>query len=171
MIKPYLEAGQIVGTHGIKGELRVYPWCDSPEFLKNFEYLYFNENGREKIKVLSARPHGNIVILSLEGVDTVNAAASLRNKILYIDRDDAELPDGSWFVSDLLSCGVIDADSGKLYGKITDSAKTGANDVWHIKNDAGKEYLIPVIPQVVIKADLENGKVYIRPLKGIFDEN
>ena len=74
MIKNYLELGQIVSTHGIKGEMRFNPWCDKPEFVKKFKNLYFDNNGEKSIKVISARPHGNMVILMLEDIDTVEKA-------------------------------------------------------------------------------------------------
>ena len=110
MIKEFLEIGQIVGTHGVNGELRVNPWCDSPDFFKGFERLYFDENGVQAVKVVSCRPHGNIVLLCLEGVNGIDAAATLRGKVLFMCRKDAHLPEGRYFVSDLTGCKVIDAD-------------------------------------------------------------
>ena len=111
MIKQYLEIGQIVSTHGIKGELRVQPWCDSPEFMKKFKTLYFDKDGKTAKKVLSCRPHGNIVILSLEGIDSVEKAQALRNTVLFMNRDDAGLKEGQYYIQDLLDCTVIDADN------------------------------------------------------------
>lgn len=167
----FLEIGRIVGTHGVRGELRVTPWCDSPDFFKGFERFYFDENGEMPVKVLSCRPHGNIVLLCLEGVNGVEAASALRGKVLFISRKDAQLPEGRWFVSDLIGCDVIDADDSMInYGMITDVSQTGANDVWHIKGTNGKEYLLPAIPDVVIETDIERGIIKIRPLKGIFDD-
>lgn len=170
MIKEFLEVGQIVGTHGVRGEMRLNPWADSPEFLKQFKTLYFDKKGERPVKVLAARPHGNVVILRLEGVETVEAASAMRNKIMYIRRSDAKLSEGSYFIEELIGCDVRDADDESIsYGTLTDVSETGANDVWYIEKD-GKEYLIPAIPQVVIKADVANNKVVIRPLKGIFDD-
>lgn len=71
MIKDYLEIGQIVGTHGVRGELRVQPWCDSPEFFKKFKTLYYDAHGEKSVGVVCARPHGNIALLRLDGCDTV----------------------------------------------------------------------------------------------------
>ena len=171
MIKQFLEIGQIVSTHGIKGELRVQPWCDSPEFMKKFKTLYFDRDGKTAKKVLSCRPHGNIVILSLEDVDSVEKAQALRNRVLYMNRDDARLKNGQYFIQDLLDCTVVDADDGeRVYGVISDVSQTGANDVWHITDKDGNEYLIPAIPPVVIDTDVESGIIQIRPLKGIFDD-
>lgn len=170
MIKEFLEVGQIVGTHGVRGEMRLNPWADSPEFLKQFKTLYFDKEGEKSLKVIAARPHGNVVILKAEGIETVEAAAAMRNRVLYIRRADAKIEEGSYFIEELIGCDVIDADDNSIsYGVLTDVSETGANDVWHITND-GKEYLIPAIPHVVINADVKNNKVVIRPLKGIFDD-
>jgi len=170
MIKEFLEVGQIVGTHGIHGEMRLNPWADSPEFLKQFKTLYYDKNGEKSVKVIAARPHGNVVILRLDGIETVEAASAMRNRVLYIRRADAKLADGSYFIEELIGCKVIDADDESIcYGTLTDVSETGANDVWYIEKD-GKEYLIPAIPDVVINADVANNTVVIRPLKGIFDD-
>ena len=170
MIKEYLEVGQIVGTHGVRGEMRVNPWCDSPEFIKQFKTLYFDKNGQKAVKVLACRPHGNVALLKLEGVDTVEAASALRNKVLYMKRSDAKISEGSYFIAELCDCTVIDADDEtKVYGILTDVSETGANDVWYIEKD-GKEYLIPAIPDVVESVDVKSGVIKIRPLKGIFDD-
>ncbi len=170
MLKQYLEIGQIVSTHGIKGEVRVNPWCDSPDFLKNFKTLYYDKNGEKPVRVEACRPHGNIVILKLEGVDTVETAQKMRNVTLFMNRKDANLSDSDWFIQDLIGCTVYDADNNeKIYGELTDVSETGANDIWFIKKD-GKEYIIPAIKDVVIRVDVENASVYIRPLRGIFDD-
>ncbi|MBR5233192.1 MAG: 16S rRNA processing protein RimM [Clostridia bacterium] len=170
MLKQYLEIGQIVSTHGIKGEVRVNPWCDTPEFMKKFKTLYFDANGNKAVKITACRPHGNVVIIKLDGVDTVEEAQKLRNKTLYMNRADAKLQKGDWFIQDLIGCTVYDADdNSKTYGTLTDVAETGANDIWFIDR-GGKEYIIPAIKDVVINVDVENENVFIRPLRGIFDE-
>ena len=97
MIKDYLEIGQIVSTHGIKGEVRLNPWCDSPEFVKKFKTLYRDEKGIKSFKIVSCRPHGNVAVLKIEGVDTVEDAQKLRNTILYHNKDhQAWAGDGTW---------------------------------------------------------------------------
>lgn len=169
MIKEYLEIGKITSTHGIKGEMRVQPWCDTPEYMKSFKTLYLDKKGEKPIAVKS-RPNGNMVIMKIQDVDTVESAAEYRNKIIYMKRSDAKLPDGTWFIQELIDCTVIDADDEDIvYGVISDISQTGANDVWHIKKD-DKEYLIPAIPDVVIDTDVVKGIIKIRPLKGIFDD-
>lgn len=170
MLKQFLEIGQIVSTHGVKGELRVNPWCDTPEFMKKFRTLYFDAEGKKPVKVVSCRPHGNIVILGLEGISTVEEAQKYRNRTLFMNRSDAKLQKGDWFIQDLIGCTVYDADDNeKVYGTLTEVAQTGANDIWYIECN-NKEYIIPAIKDVVINVDVENESIFIRPLRGIFDE-
>ncbi len=168
MLQKYLQVGKVVGTHGIKGEMRVQPWCDGAEFLAAFKKLYTNKNGMSVLKV-KARAHGNVCLVKAEGIDSVEAAESLRGKVLYIDRADCVLPEGSYFVTDIIGCRCIDAETEEDYGEITDVSETGANDIWHIDHD-GRECFIPNVPEFVKKVDVENGKVYITPLKGTFDD-
>lgn len=169
MIKSYLEVGKITSTHGVRGEMRVDPWCDSPDFLKKFKVLYLDDRGETSLKVISCRPHGNMGILKAQGIDTIDDALELRDKILYIKRSDASLPKGSYFIAELTDCTVIDAENeNTVYGVLTQVSPTGANDVWHIRKD-GREYLIPAIPSVVENVDVEKGIIKIHPMKGIFD--
>ena len=171
MIKEFLEIGEIVGTHGIRGEIRFNPWCDSPEFVKKFKTLYYDSNGGCAAQIKTARPHGNIVLLTIDGIDTVEKAQKLRGKVLYMKRSDAKLPEGTYFIAELIGCTVYDADApDKIYGTLSDVSETGAKDVWHIKDSGGKEYLIPSIPDVVIETDVAQNRIVIRPLKGIFDD-
>ncbi len=169
MLKEYIEAGKITGTHGIRGEMRLDAWCDSPEFLSSFKTLYLTPDGKEKWSKVTCRPHKNVAILRVPTVTTIEEAERFRGRVVYISRKDAKLPKDKYFVQDLMGIEVFDADDGSLYGKISDVSKTGANDVWHILNDKG-EYLIPVIDEVVISVDIESEKILIRPMKGIFDD-
>lgn len=165
-----IETGKIVGTHGVRGGLRVQPWCDSPAFLCEFKTLYFKAaDGYRAVRVRSARPHGNIVIMELADVTTMEQAEALRGKVLYLDRKELSLEEDRYLICDLIGCAVYDADSNALLGTISDVSATGANDVWHIKQE-GREYLIPAIDEVVISVDVEKACVVIRPLAGIFEE-
>ncbi len=167
--KKYLEIGKIVSTHGIKGEVRVEPWCDSPKFLCSFKTLYL-ENGKEKIDVISARQNKNMAILSLSGIDSIDKANSLRQTVLYIDRNDVKLEKGTYFIQDIIGMKVYDIDTNTYYGEITDVLKTGKNDVYEITNSDDKKYLIPAIKQVVQKESIDDGLMFIKPIKGIFDD-
>ena len=167
-MKQYLELGQIVSTHGVRGEMRFNPWCDSADFATKFNTLYFDAEGKQAVAVQSARVHGNIVLLRLEGIDTMEKAQSLRQKVLYIDRESADLPENTWFVEDLLGCKVVEDGTDTVYGSITDVQKYPANDVWTVKEPSGKDVLVPAIKDVVVSADIEKKTVYIKALKGLF---
>ena len=124
------------------------------------------------MQVKSARPHGNIVLLTINDVDSVEKAQKLRGKVLYMKRSDAKLPKGKYFIAELIGCRVFDADDeSKCYGTLTDVSPTGANDVWHITDEGGREYLIPAIPDVVIDTDIDAGVMKIHVLEGLFDED
>jgi len=171
--KQYLEAGEIVGTHGIHGELRIQPWCDSPATLTTVGTLYFDE-GKKAVKV-TCRAHKNIVIAVMEGVDSVQAADALRGRLLWLNRDDLKLDDGQYFVQDLIGLRVIDSVSGEEYGTLSDISATGANDVYHIRTAAGgtaAERLIPAVPDVIAETDIEAGILKVRTdiIKGLFHD-
>ncbi|MDR0918467.1 MAG: ribosome maturation factor RimM [Oscillospiraceae bacterium] len=164
-MKEYLEIGQIVATHGLKGEVKLNPWCDSPNMLLDFDTLYF-ENG-SPVDIVNARVQKSQVILQLSGYETVEDAEVLRNIILYSKREDFDLPKDTYFLVDLMGLEVFDVDSGVKYGVITDILQTGANDVYVVKGD--RELLIPAIADVVIETNITENYIKIRPLKGLFD--
>ncbi len=168
MKKQFLDTGKIVGTHGIRGEVRIEPWCDNPQFLCGFDRLYLDENGRDFIEVKS-RPHKNIVLSKIKGIDTIEQAERMRGKLVYINRDDIELEDGANFVQDLIGLEVRDVETDEFYGVLTDVLRTGANDVYEISQN-GKKYLAPVIDDVVKEINIDLGYVKISPMKGIFDD-
>jgi 16S rRNA processing protein RimM len=166
MKKEFLEAGKIVTTHGIRGEVKVMPYTDSPELLCEFDRLFIGKN-HEETAVERSRVFKSTVIMKLEGVDTPEAAEKLRNKLLYMHRDDLELDEDTYFIQDLIGLEVRDADTDKVYGKITDVMQTGANDVYVVTGD--REYLVPAIADVVVSTDIDGGIMTIRPLDGLFD--
>lgn len=169
MRKQYLQTGKIVGTHGVRGMVRVQPWCDSPDFLCGLSTLYLSDEGQTPLRVVSARPHGNLALLAFEGVGSIEAAERLRGRVLYLNRDDLHLAPGRYLIDDLLGCAVADADTGETLGRLCEVSSTGANDVWHIVRD-GKTYLVPAIEEVIVSVDPDAEQIAIRPLKGIFDD-
>lgn len=168
-MQKYLETGKIVSIHGLKGEVKIQPWCDSPEYLCTFKCLY-SKSGDRVYEIERIRPQGNMVIAKLKGIDTPEQAQALRGRILYIDRDDADLPEGSYFVADLIGLEVRD-ESGRSYGVISDVLQTGANDVYEIKSNDGKLYYIPAMPSVILSTDIQDGIMVIYPMEGLFDED
>ncbi|MBR0414747.1 MAG: 16S rRNA processing protein RimM [Clostridia bacterium] len=169
MAKEYLEAGLIAATHGVRGEMRVKPFSDDASFLSGFDTVFYDSEGQEPVRVVSARPHGNVTLLKLEGVDTMEKAESLRGRKLYIRKSQAVLPQGSYFIDDIIGLQAVDEAGGEVLGVISDVQAYPANDVWFIRNGE-KEVLIPNIPSVVKKVCIPERKVYIHKMKGLFED-
>lgn len=168
-MKQFLEIAKITAVHGIRGEVRCQYYCDTAEVLCDFDELYFDK-GAKPVRVERAYPHKNVVIMKLDGVDTIEQAQPLIGKMLYLNREDAELENDLFFIQDIIGLTVKDADSGEVYGKITDVYQNGAADVFSIKKPDGRELMFPNISEVVLKTDIEGGEMIIRPLKGLFDD-
>lgn len=167
MNKQFLEIGKITSIFGIKGEVKVQPWCDSPELLCEFDTLYWKSG--TPVEIEYSRVQKNMAVMKIKGVDDADSAQKLRNHVLYMNRDDVELEEGSYFIADLIGLTVSDSATGEVYGTLCDVTETGANDVYHITSESGRLLLIPAIPEVIDEIDLENGSMKITPLKGLFD--
>lgn len=165
----FLEAGEVVGTHGVRGELRVRPECDSPEVIARLRTLYLDKNGTQPVCAKS-RVHKNIALVKLAGIDTVEEASLLRGKMLYLHRKDVPLEKGQYFICDLIGLSVVDDALGTVYGECTDVTSTGSNDVYHLKTPDAKEVLIPAIPDIIRAIDIDNGVIRITPMLGLFDD-
>ena len=166
-MKKYLEIGKIVSVFGIKGEVKVEPWCDSPEFICEFDTLYYKSG--TPVEIERSRVHKNQALLKIKGIDTPEEGVKLRGRVLYMDRDDVELDEGAYFQQDIIGLAVKDSASGEEYGTVSDVLETGANDVYEITDKEGGKKYIPAIPDVIDKVDLENGIMTITPLEGLFD--
>lgn len=166
MLHQYLEVGQITSTHGVMGEVRVQPWADSPEFLCQFKTLYLDNEGGWSIKVERARPHKNMAILKLEGITDVPSAISLKNAVLYINRNDVTLPEGSFFISDLMGLEVRDADTGAVLGKIADVLTLPANNVYVVRGGE-REIMIPAVDAFVAETNVDGGFIRVNMMEGL----
>ncbi|MCI7759267.1 MAG: ribosome maturation factor RimM [[Eubacterium] saphenum] len=170
-MKQYLETAKIVATHGVRGEVRCQYFCDSAEFLCEFDELYLDKKGEKPVEISRAYPHKNVVIMKIDGIDTVEDAQKLIGKTLYMNRDDVELDEDVYFIQDIIGLVVKDIDSGEVYGKISEVYQNGATDVYSIKKENGTELMFPCIDEVVKKIDIEAGEMLIKPLEGLFDED
>lgn len=159
-----MEGGKIVNTHGIRGEVKIQPWCDSAEFLCEFDVYYIDGT---PVKVLAARAHKGCVLAKLDGVSDINAAMCLKNKVIYVDRSGLTLPEGQYFISDLLGLAVVTED-GEEIGKIKDVLNLPANDVYVIRGE--REYMIPVVREFVLNVDLDAQKVTVKLIPGMETE-
>ena len=162
MKQQYLQTGKIVSTHGVRGEVKLLPWADSPEFLLQFHTLYLDG---KPFRVEQSRVQKTCVLLKLEGIDTVEAASGLRDKIVSIARADARLPEGSVFIADLLGLPVYDGDV--LLGRLTEVMPTPANDVYIVRAEDGQEHLIPAVPDFILERNLDKGYIRVRLIEGM----
>jgi 16S rRNA processing protein RimM len=161
MKKEFLEIGKIVNTHGVRGEVKVQPWADSPEFLLGIKTLYLDG---EPLRVRGGRVHKGMVILALEGVEDVNAAMALKNRVLHIGRGDARLPAGSFFLQDIIGAKVV-TEQGEELGELADVLDLPGNAVYVVRG--AREILIPAVPEFILHTDAENGVVTVRLIEGL----
>lgn len=161
-----LELGKVVNTHGIRGEIKIQPWCDDPEIFDTLDYIYI---GGERYEIRRSRFHKNCIIAQVKGVNNINEAELMRNKIVTIEREAlGELPEGTYYIADLEWLEVRTAD-GKILGNIKEVIRTGSNDVYVLDNDEKKPILIPVIEQVVKEVNIDGGYVEVELMKGLID--
>ena len=165
MLQQYLEVGKITNVHGLMGEVRVQPWADSPDFLCQFKTLYVDKT-HWPIQVERARVHKNMAIIKFHGVTDVPSALAMRNAILYIDRADAKLPEGSFFLADSYGLEVRDAQTGEVLGKIADVLTLPANNVYVVRGGA-RELMIPAVPQFIAETNIEEGFIRVNMMEGL----
>lgn len=159
----YLEAGKIVNTHGIAGEVKILPWADGPEFLLDFDTLYIDG---QPVELKGARVHKNCVLAKLAGIDDINQAMKLRDKVVCIDREDVELEEGAFFLADLMGLEVREAETGKVLGTIHDVLTPPANNVYVIRGGE-REYLIPAVPEFVLETNIDDGYLLVHLIEGM----
>ena len=169
MVK-YFEIGQIVNTFGIKGQVKVMPYTDDIKRFDELKQIYIDKkNQLQLFQIEQVSYHKNMVILKLKGIETVEEAEKLRNCYLKIDRKDAKkLPKDTYFIVDLLGLDVY-TDEGKLLGKVDDIYNAGSSDIYVIKDELGKQILLPAIKDVLKEVDLENQKIIVHLIKGLVD--
>lgn len=160
MEKQFLEAGEIVSTHGIQGEVKILPWADGPEFLLKFREFYIDGKA---VSVQSSRIHKTCLLAKLEGIEDPESAMLLRGKTVCIDRNKVKLPKGTVFIADLLGCKVI-TEEGAEIGKIKDVLTLPASDVYVIHGE--KKYMIPAVKEFVKEINVEEGYVRVHLIEG-----
>lgn len=169
-MKQYLEVGKLNNTHGIKGELKMLLWCDDINYLKQFKTLYLDSKGERPVKVASVRAQKDMAIIKLDGVNSIDDALTLKGKILYGDRNDAEIDDGANYIADLIGCQVVDIETDKVYGRVIDVLNYGSCDIYDTQG-SGKHILIPATDDIVKEINTEYKVIRIKAMKGLFDED
>lgn len=165
-MKDLIDVGQIVNTHGLKGEVKVNPRTDAPEVFEVFDRLY-TDNGTQ-FDVTGVRYQKSCVLLKLKGIDDVDMAEKLRGKVLYADRDVfSDLPEDTYLVADII--GLELKDETTVYGTITDVITTGSNDVYAVKRSDGGFIYVPAIKSVIEEINIDGGFVTATMPKGLLD--
>jgi len=169
MKKEYLECGKVCGAHGVRGVMRVEPWCDTPKVLAGQKrvFLASREGVMQERKVLTASVNGPVVLMSLEGVDTREAAVAMKNTVLYLHRSDIPVKPGQMLLADMIGLAVIDADTGRVYGEISAVEDVPRGLLYTIRTEGGDVYF-PSVPEFIKEIDPERGML-IRPIAGFFD--
>ena len=169
-MKEFLEIGKVNNTHGLRGEVKLEMWCDSIDYLRQLEKVYLDDKGNKSLSLVSARPQKNIAILKFSEINSIEEAEGLKNKILYCNRNDAEIEEGAYYLADIIGSRVVDIETGREYGKIVDIMNYGSSDIYDVLKDK-KHYLIPAIDDVVKEIKTDEQIVLIKPMKGLFDED
>ena len=167
-MQEYFEVGQIVNTYGIKGQLKVKPFTDDMERFEELKTVYIcKKNEMKKVEIEDVKYNKQCVLLKVKGIEDLTEAEKYKGLFLKIDRKDAKkLPKDTYFIADILGLEVY-TDEGELLGKVDDIFPTGANDVYVVKNELGKQILLPSIPEVLKEIDLEKGKVIVHLIEGL----
>lgn len=169
MRNEYLECGRVCGAHGVRGVLKVEPWCDTPKVLAGSARIFLStkEGEYRERKVLTASVNGPSVLISIEGVSTREEAIAMRDVVLYMHRDDIPLRRGQMFLADMIGLPVVDADTGRVYGKIKKVEEAARGLLYTVATESG-DVLYPSTPEFVKEIDPEGGML-ITPIPGFFD--
>lgn len=164
----YIEIGQIVNTNGLKGVVKVNPFTDDISKFEELKYVYIQlKSELKKVKIEQVRYNKNQVLLKLEGIDSIEEAEKYRNFYLKTEKGSQEdLGEGTYYIVDLIGIDVY-SDKNEYLGKIEDVFPTGSNDVYVVKDNLGKQILIPAIADVVKEVDLKNKKMIINLIPGL----
>ena len=169
----YLEIGKIVNTHGTRGEVKVIPLTDDPARYYELKWVYIgNHDFIEKYNIENVRISGNTVIMKFGEANDINRAKLLKGLFVKIDREHAvKLPEDTFFICDLIGCGVYDECNGNKLGTLDNVIKTGSNDVYVIKTENKKEILVPALKSVVKKVSVKDKKIWVLLPEGLVEDD
>ena len=171
MKKQYLECGKVCSAHGVRGALKIEHWCDTPKVLASQKRVFFLGKDGEYVekKVTAASVGSRFVILLLEGIDSREAAQAEKNRILYLHRDDIPLKKGAVLVADMIGLPVIDVDTGRIYGELSEVSDGVQGKLYTVKTETG-DVILPGVGDFIKEIDTERGML-VRVIPGFFSEN
>lgn len=167
-MQEFLEIGQIVNTFGIKGMVKIKPFTDDITRFDNLENVYVENNKiKKQYEIEEVKYHKDMVLIKFKGIDKVEEANLLRNSYLKIDRkDEPELEKGTYYIVDLLGLDVY-SDEGILLGKLDDIYNYGSSDIYVVKDELGKQLLLPAISDVIKEINVEESKIVVHIIQGL----
>lgn len=161
-----IDVGQIVNTHGLRGEVRVIPRTDYPEFFEEISGVYTADG--TYLKITGIKYHKGFVILKLRGVNTIEEAELLRTQVLFVNRSIFDsLPEGTYLIADIIGLEVKDEKTS--YGKVTDVFQTGSNDVYTVEKPGHDPIYIPALKSVILETNIEEGYIKVDLPEGLLD--
>ena len=167
-MQEFLEVGQIVNTFGIKGFVKVNPFTDDINRFDELKKVYIkNKSNKKVLEIEEVKYHKNMVLLKFKDIDKVEDAENLRNSYILIDRkDQKQLDKDTYYIVDLLGLEVY-TDENELLGKLEDIYNTGSNDIYVVKDELGKQILLPAIKDVIKEIDIDGRKIVVHILNGL----
>ena len=163
------ECGKIVNTHGVMGAVKIESWCNTPAVLAKLRRVYLPcKEGMKELKVKRASVFKQFVIAELEGITTVDAANALRGKVLHAAREDLHIPKGEYLIAELIGLDVVDVETGKIYGQLSDVLDQGPADIYVVKTPDG-ERMMPAVDEFVKGIDPERG-ILVAPIGGMLED-
>ncbi len=165
----YIKVGRIINTHGIKGELKIFPLTDDISRFDDLKTVYLGDN-KEKVEIEEVKYHKGLVIIKFKEFDNINQVLRFKDDFVFIDiKDKVQLPKDHYFIFDIVDCTVYDTE-GQEIGIVTDVLQYSSNDVYVVKDKVkNKEYLIPAVKQFIVDIDIENKKIIIDPIEGMIE--
>ena len=171
MKKEYLECGKVCSAHGVRGAMKIEHWCDSPRVLANQKRVFFAEadGSYKELAVISASVSGSFVLMSLDKITTREDAQAEKNRVIYLHRSDIPLKRGAVLIADMIGLPVINIDTGRVYGTLSEVNDGVQYKLYTVKTESG-DVILPGINEFVKEIDTERG-VFIRPIPGFFAED
>ena len=163
-----LQVGVITGTHGFKGEVKVFPTTEDNNRFLDLDKVYIEtKEGNIEAHVEGVKFFKKFVFLKLKGYDDINDVEQFKRCPMLVTREDAiELEEDEYFIPDLIGMEIVD-ESGATLGKLTDVIQTGANDVYEVVSEEGTHFLLPAIKECILDVDMENNVILVRLMKGL----
>lgn len=156
-----IKVGEIAGAHGVQGEVKIFPHCDSVEFLQGFKEFYLDE---KKYAVSASRRHKGMLLAFLEGINSRDDVVAILGKSVFINRADADLPEGSFFIEEIIGASVVEENGNKI-GTLKEVIDGVSGFIYVVKGK--KEHLIPAVPEFVLSTDAKEKIITVRLIEGM----